>query len=287
MIPVIIIVKILSELGAIDLISRLLSPLMGLMGLPGEAALIWAAAIFTNLYSAIAALLAIYPDPVLSVQQMTVLTTLMLVCHALPIELALCEKVGGSFRLMAPLRFFGALLLGILLHLIYSSFNQTSDIAVVNWVAQRSDENLIDWTYNQVINLLFVPCVLTGLLILVRLFDLLGINRLLAIILSPILRLIGISQTAATIAIFGLLAGITFGSGLLLAEARKKAVAPRDIILVLALLSLSHGLIEDTTLMLLMGADIYGILLGRVLFSIAVIAVIARLPDQIILRYRS
>ena len=76
------------------------------------------------------------------------------------------------------------------------------------------------------------------------------------------------------IAIFGLLAGITFGSGLLLAEIKKNQVPARDVFLVLFFLSLCHGIIEDTILMMLIGGSLWGILLGRFVFSIAALGIL-------------
>ena len=48
LIPAIIVVKILEEAGAIDIISQLLSPTMHLFGLPGEMAIVWTTAMVTN-----------------------------------------------------------------------------------------------------------------------------------------------------------------------------------------------------------------------------------------------
>ena len=51
LIPAIIVVKILEETGAIDIISKLLEPAMHLFGLPGEIAIVWTTAIVTNTVS--------------------------------------------------------------------------------------------------------------------------------------------------------------------------------------------------------------------------------------------
>jgi hypothetical protein len=48
-IPVSIIVKILSELGLIELIGKGLSPVMGLAGLPGDFGIVWATTMITNM----------------------------------------------------------------------------------------------------------------------------------------------------------------------------------------------------------------------------------------------
>ena len=49
MIPISIIVKILEELGAIEIIGENLSPAMGIVGLPGDFGLVIATAMITNI----------------------------------------------------------------------------------------------------------------------------------------------------------------------------------------------------------------------------------------------
>ena len=50
LIPISIIIKILAELGAIEIIGEALTPAMGVIGLPGEFGLVWATAMLTNIY---------------------------------------------------------------------------------------------------------------------------------------------------------------------------------------------------------------------------------------------
>ena len=61
MIPVIVIVKILKELGAIEPLGRFLGPVMEAVGLPGTLGIVWASALVTNLYGGILAYLAVAP----------------------------------------------------------------------------------------------------------------------------------------------------------------------------------------------------------------------------------
>ena len=51
----------------------------------------------------------------------------------------------------------------------------------------------------------------------------------------------------------------------------------RDIFLTMAFLGMCHSVIEDTLLIMLMGADLGAILWTRLAFAIVVTAVIARL----------
>jgi len=59
--------------------------------------------------------------------------------------------------------------------------------------------------------------------------------------------------------------------------ARKNNYPKRTLFLSLSWLSLSHSLIEDTAIMLALGADIWVVLVGRVILTLIIIAFLARL----------
>src|SRR6056297_3709592 len=86
MIPILIGVKMLQEAGLIVYLAKPLNPVMQIMGLPGETGLIWATAMVNNLYSGIIVFLSLADSMQLSTAQVTILSTVMLVAHALPVE---------------------------------------------------------------------------------------------------------------------------------------------------------------------------------------------------------
>lgn len=73
--------------------------------------------------------------------------------------------------------------------------------------------------------------------------------------LRPILSVLGISRETTNLTIAGITLGISFGGGLLINEAKRGHISPRDIFVAMMLLNLLHSLIEDTLLILLIGAD--------------------------------
>ena len=97
MIPMLICVKIAEELGAISILSDWLSPLMTLLGLPEEMGLVWATTILTNIYAGL--LVFMDSGASLTIAQASVLGTLLLFAHSLPLEAAITKKAGVSFSL--------------------------------------------------------------------------------------------------------------------------------------------------------------------------------------------
>ena len=118
---------------------------------------------------------------------------------------------------------------------------------------------------------------------------LLGVEKLMAILLRPFLRILGISKEATNLTIIGITLGLSFGGGLLISEAKRGHIAARDVFTAIMLLNLLHSLIEDTLLIMLIGADFYTIFWGRLVFSVLVVALIAqfikRLDDHFCERY--
>ena len=83
--------------------------------------------------------------------------------------------------------------------------------------------------------------------------------------------------------------GLTYGGGLLIREANKGILSQREIFGAISLIAICHSLIEDTLLVMLLGADISGALYLRLVFAFIVVGVgmrlIARLSDAVFYRY--
>jgi hypothetical protein len=135
----------------------------------------------------------------------------------------------------------------------------------------------IEWTIQTVKSLVVSFAVIVGLLVLLDILDKTGITDRITRGMMPILRVSGLSRDVAPVTTIGVLLGLTYGGALIIDEARKKNFPPRTLFLSLSWLSLSHSLIEDTAIMLALGADIWVVLVGRVILTLLIIAALARL----------
>ncbi|EFL49890.1 nucleoside recognition domain protein [Solidesulfovibrio fructosivorans JJ]] len=278
MVPILIGVKILKELGLITLLAKPLAPVMGLVGLPPECGLSWATAIANNLYAALAVHAALVPtmEP-LTVAQATVIATMMLLAHNIFVEGAIAKKCGVGFTGQAVLRLAAALACGALLHGIFSGLDLFTEPAPLLFTPSAADASLAAWAFGEVKNLAMIYCVIASLVGLMRVLGALGVTRLFETALMPFLRLMGIGRAAATITVIGLVMGLAYGSGLILLDVRQGKVERRDVFSAISLMSLSHALIEDTLLMCLIGASLWGTFVGRLVFSLVVVAVLSRI----------
>jgi hypothetical protein len=276
-VPIIIVTRVLQQWGLVDQLGALLAPLMQLVGLPGPSGLVWATALVTNLYGGMLVFASLAPGLGLTAAQVTVLTTMMLVAHALPVELRIAQKAGTRFRAMALLRLGGALLLGGLLNLFYQLTGTLQQANRSLWNPPDVDPTWSAWLLTELRNLGSIFLIIFSLMALLRLLQRLGVSALLIRLLEPLLTLLGIGRAAAPLTIIGMTLGLSYGGGLIIHEARSGRLSKRDIFCSLALMGLCHSLIEDTLVMMLLGGHISGVLWGRLAFSLLVVYLLGRL----------
>lgn len=282
MVPALIIVKVLQELGALDLMGVALGPAMALVGLPAVLGIVWATTLLTNMFTGIIVFYDIAAGLELTVEQVTVLGTMMLLAHSIPIEGAVARRAGVPWWVTIALRVGGALALGSLLHLVYSRFDLLQEPLVRVWQPAVSDGSLHSWVFGQLQTLAMVFVVILSLMLMLKLLRRIGLEKLIHVALTPLLRLFGLGRSAANVTVIGVALGLTYGAGLLIKDLDEGTLSRRDAYIALCFLGLLHSLIEDTLLILALGADLSGILWARLVFGIVVIAILARLmpsPD--------
>ncbi len=267
MVPIILLVKVLEELGAITLLGQWLGPLMALVGLPEEMGLVWAATIATNIYGGMIVLYSVAADNTLTVAQMTVLGGLLLMAHGLPIETRIAQLAGMRMRVAIITRMLGAFSFAWLLHIFYDQTQTLQEPAQMMWQPQPIPDGLVYWFLAQAKALVMIQIVIIILLTFLKIMRMLGVEKVIQWMLRPLLKLVGIGKEATTITLVGITLGIAFGGGLLIKEAHAGHVSKKDVFTSLILLGFCHSLIEDTLLVILLGAHLSGVLWFRLVFA--------------------
>lgn len=290
MVPVLVLTKILLDLGVVHWMGRMLGPLMGLVGLPGSMGLVWAAGMLVSPYLAIMMYATLAPESPLSVAQATVLGSMILMAHALPVEIGVVQKTGVRMGVQLLLRFGGALLFGWLLYRVYSMGGWLQGpAAFLLGDLGAAPAGWLAWAWEQVKSLAMIFVIIFALMAAMRILELVGFINLLKRLLSPLLNLLGMGKEAAPITIIGISLGIVLGSGLVIREARSGKMSPREVFFSLTLMCLFHSLIEDTALMMLIGAHLSGMLWMRMafvlLFVFLLVKVVNRMPETTFERF--
>jgi len=268
LIPFVFIIKILEVSGAIQFTAKVLEPLMSLVGLTPELGLVFVTAFLINIYAALVLFVNILPGIEVSVAEITILTTMILVAHNLPIECAICKAAGISIIYTASLRLISAFVLGFILKLIYFNFGFLTETFQTFFKVQPPPENTWHWFLDQFKTLVYIFFLVCLMATVLEVLKIIGVERLFEKVFMPPLRLFGIQKEAMNIIIVGMFIGIQFGGGMLIKEVRKGNIDKQSLFLSVSLLNLLHAMIEDTILMFLVGGHISGILFARVIFSL-------------------
>ncbi|MGH1487559.1 MAG: hypothetical protein ACRBCI_15200 [Cellvibrionaceae bacterium] len=281
MVPILFVVRFIELMGWVDNLAALIEPIMVWVGLPGEMGLVWMSAMVSSIYTGMAVFYQLGGAEQLTVAQISVLGTMILLAHALPMEVAIAKATGVSLWFTLTLRIGGALVLGALLHFVYDHYSLLQTPIPLLWQPELSGSDWASWFIAQFNMLLAALVIIAGLTLFIRILRLLGVEKLIHWLLAPVLRALGIGAKATNIMIVGLTLGISFGGGLLIQEARSGKISGKDIFMTMAFLGLCHSLIEDTLLILLLGADASAVLWARLGFSLLVIAILARVLNAL------
>ena len=283
MIPISIIVKVLQETGLIVYVGDALSPLMGLMGLPGEMGLVWASAMIGNIYGSLIAYMQIMPniDP-MNIAQITTLATIILIAHNFPLELMVTKKAGAKILSMFAIRFGFGFISGVLLFWIYHflGMRQGYPEAINMFFAGRQDPTLLEWGLRELrtYGLLFLW--ITLLIILLDILKRIGVIEKINAGLAPILRILGIGKEVIPITVVGMTLGLAYGGALIIKDVNENKLKKRDVFYALLLMSLCHSIIEDSLLLMAIGSSWTGVFVFRILFALVVTYIIVKITAK-------
>ena len=276
MVPIMIAVRFAQQYGVIDLLALHLSPVMEFVGLPGAIGIVLVTGMFINIYASATALVSLLPTTPLTGAEMTVLLTMISIAHALPLEQRIAQLAGPSFIFTFCLRLFCALALGWGLHHFYQATGMLQYPVTIDWLpATLETANWVQWSQDSFVSLVTIFSILVALLLLLKILDKLGITAFLIRFLTPLLRVIGITQAAAPLTMAGLLLGLSYGGALIIKEVRHGNLTKKDIFLSICFLCLCHSLIEDTLFLMALGGHYSGIIIARLIFSILITSLIA------------
>ena len=266
-VPISLVIKVLSDFGLIKIIAGFFSPVMKIVGLSGELGIVWITAMLTNIYGGIITLFNFSNTIDFSVKEITIVATMILIAHSLFPETRILMEVGAKGKKVVGLRIISAIVIGFIMNIIYSSLGIYNEITKFKFVPKNTDNSYLGFFISQSKNYLNVFIIIFALLIFMEILKKVGLISLINKMLRPLLKPLGIGENAITINLVSLTMGISYGAALFFEEIKSGKITKQELTNSIYLMSLCHALIEDTLLMLSLGAKISGIILIRIIFT--------------------
>lgn len=279
--PVSLFTELAYQHGLIAWIAPVFGPVMALFGLPPELAIAWITGMLVGVWAAIPVLFTVISAPDLSVGNITVFSALILFAHALPIEQKIIQRAGPGFVLTTFIRVLGGIIYAAALNQVLTWTGWLSQPASTLWAPDPEVSGWAGWMAGQFEMFAWMFAILLGLSIGLDALKKTGLMDLLLKVIAPLLSISGIKGEARQFAAIGLFLGISYGGGFLIAEARSGRIPRRQVFIACVFMGFAHSLIEDTLIVMAIGADFFAVFAGRVLFATFVTALIAKmLPDR-------
>jgi hypothetical protein len=274
--PITLLITILQHTPVIGAAVWLFTPLMGVFGLPGDAALVLVLGNLLNPYAAIGAMLTME----LTVKEVFILSVMLSFSHNLILETAIASKIGVKAWVMISVRLGLALISALLIHWIWQGGSEIAQYALVpqekevvsGWLA-------IIWQglLTSMLGIVSLALIVIPLMVGIQLLKDINILPYLAKSLSPVTRMIGVSQKTGVTLMAGLVFGIAYGAGVIIQAAKEDQLSKKDIYLVSIFLVACHAVIEDTLLFIPLGINVLPLLLLRVFMALLITTITAKI----------
>jgi spore maturation protein SpmB len=259
-------VTVLQYFGVITRLAEMMNPLFHLVGLPGEAALVYLTAYFVNNYSAIAVMVTLD----FSMRTVTIVSVMCLCSHNMVIETAVQKKTGSSAVRMVLLRTVAALASALLLNWILPD-EALANISRIAAVDTSLKDVALHWLLSTVKLLIQMTLIILSLNILQKLLAEFGIIRRLSKIFRPVLKIFGLPAKTSFLWIIANTLGLAYGAAVMIEETEQGKINRKDADLLNHHIAISHSNIEDVSLFFSVGASLWCMLIIRWILAAAAV----------------
>lgn len=272
--PITFIVSILKYTPVIGFLSDSLQPIMGIFGLSGESAIVLVLGNIVYFYAGIGAMLTMD----LTVKEVYILATMLSLSHSIIVETAITSRIGVNPWLIGSLRLGMAFLVAFIINLFWKGgqekaqylLNPPDTEVLTSW-----SEILVNAGQTAAMGIIQIIVIVIPVMLLIQILKDIDILPLLGKLMSPLTRLLGVSEKTGVTLLAGIVFGIAYGAGVIIQTAKEENLSKKDIYLVSIFLVTCHAIIEDTLIFISLGINVLYLLLVRVILAIVLTIVTA------------
>ncbi|MBU9722247.1 MULTISPECIES: nucleoside recognition domain-containing protein [Bacillaceae] len=279
--PITLIVTILGYTPVMGWLTSLLAPLMGFIGLSGEASIALVLGNVLNLYAAIGAILTMD----LTVKEVFILAVMLSFSHNLFVESAVAKQVGVKIWIVLLVRIGLALFSAWLINLVWQG---GGEIAKYGLVPSSDGEQVTGWgaivlqgVESAFFGILQLAIIVIPIMVFIQVMKDLKWLEVFSRWTAPFTRVLGIRENTSTTLAAGLVFGLAYGAGVMIQAVKEDGVSKKDIYLVMIFLVACHAVIEDTLLFAPLGIPLWPLLLIRLVTAIILTMAVALIWNRL------
>ncbi len=267
MIPISLGVKLLEFAGVLLILAEYTAPLVKMLGLRGEAALVLLSGGFLNIYSAIAVIETIS----FSAREICIMALMTLIAHNLIIESAVQRKTGSTAWWMVTLRITIAIVAAIFLNMVLPGDSVVHEAKTMVVATHTFSETMLNWAIDTFWLVVKIIIIIYALNFLQRILDEFSITLWLSRLMSPLLRLFGLPAQASFMWLIANIIGLAWGSSVLIEQTETGKITKKEADILNHHIAISHSLLEDTLLFAAIGVPIIWITFPRLFLAFVVV----------------
>lgn len=277
--PVTLIVALLQHTPVLPWVIKLITPLMNLIGLSGDAAIPLVLGNFLNLYAGIGAILTLD----LTVKEVFIIAVMLSFSHNMLIETGVALKVGVKLWVVLAVRIGLALLSAIVINLVWQG---GTEMAKYGFIPAKEEQAtgalpiLLDALQTALLGIIQLALIVIPLMIIIQI---LKDKQWLAVFsrwMAPVTRALGMKENTSTTLAAGLLIGLAYGAGVMIQAVEEDGVSKKDVTIAFIFLVACHAVVEDTLIFVPLGIPVLPLLLIRLFVAIILTLVVAMIWNR-------
>jgi spore maturation protein SpmB len=266
--PISLAVRLLQFTGVLDVVSSFLNPLFQAIGLPGEASVVFVSSVFLPLYAPI----AIASTLSLTIRQLTILGIMCLISHNTLVETAIQKKTGSNFAFIWLLRISMSFVAAFLWNwMLPTNMGVPTALSAMSAVNQTIGPVLLVWVQGALFLSIKIAVIVTLLMVLQRILEEFHVMDMLSRSFAPVMRLMGLSRESSFLWLVANIVGLTYGSAIMIEQVQEGKISTKDTSMLNNHLAISHSLLEDTALWVVVGVPVFWVTIPRVALAILVV----------------
>ena len=268
MVPTSLAVALLQWSGLLKIFAQILSPVMRLVGLPGQAALAFISGALLNNYSAI----AVMGTMSLSVRDATIVAVMCLIAHNLIVETAVMKSAGSSALKMLFLRLGTAVFAAFILNLLLPKALAGVSFSVGVAAGEKAIlETLRLWGVSTLLLVGKITAFVLAIMLIQSIFEEFKFMDFLSRLLAPFMKIFGLSADSSFLWIVINVVGYSYGAGIIKAEYDSGRLRKQEGDLFNHHAAICHSLMEDTILYAAVGLPVFWLMIPRLVLALAVV----------------